>query len=117
MSTEFNVTGWAEAARSDGWSEKPGGPWGAQVHPLVLDERFGGYVQTGRRTAGDRSRLLVKADMRVILVDRELVGADGVTRTEQHGTGWFADGGTPWTSFPLRYDAEAIEQMRTPHSV
>lgn len=64
------LTAWADAALADGWTEKPGGPWGVQADPLTLDEVHGGYIHTGARRDGDKSRQFDKDGVRVWLVDR-----------------------------------------------
>lgn len=105
-STELRAryAAWREAALADGWVERPGGPWGVQARPFARDERFGSYVQTGERRAGDRSVALLKGDAVIWLVDRD----DGL----RYMSGWFSNGTRAMATVPEVYDAAAVEAQR-----
>lgn len=99
---------WRDAAVADGWTERPGGPWGIQSQPATWDPRFRTFAQTGERRDGDRSVALYKGDMTVVLADRE----DSPARIWRSAQGWFGNGLQAWGTVPKVYDAQVIHALR-----
>lgn len=109
MTTELHApyAAFREAALADGWTEIAGGVWGIQEQPLRMDPLSGTYASTGERRDGDRTVFLVKDDMKVWLVDRDIRG-----QRQTYTSGWFANGLQSMPRVPEVYDADSIEALR-----